>query len=236
MLRPVARVLRRIAPRLYGGARNRVSLARWCASRVLGRSTLETSAYDLNFWALHDSGDWDRLATLIVERFAPRVVADVGCGDGKLLAALHRVAPGVAATGFDSSTAALAMAGRRGARTELFDLGFASRRSARRLADRIRGSDVAISLETAEHLPPWSARPFVYALTQAPIVVFSAAQPMQGGTMHMNERPLGYWVARFAEAGFDRHPDDGTFRHDVSGLDLPWWYARNVQVFSRRSR
>jgi SAM-dependent methyltransferase len=236
MLRVLARALRTSAPSIYWRARNGVSLAQWCTSRALGiHNRPDDSAYDDAFWALHDSGDWDRLAALIVERFRPQALADVGCGDGKLLAAMNRVAPGVRATGYDSSIAALAAARKRGVMAEQFDLAFTARRSSDALAARVRGCEVAVSLETAEHLPPWSARPFVHVLTQAPVVVFSAAQPMQGGTMHMNERPRRYWIARFAEAGFDLHPGDAAFREDVGQLDLPWWYARNIQVFRRRT-
>lgn len=234
MLRPIARELRRRAPSFYSRARNGVSLLHWCATSGLGIGTPEAGAYDEAFWALHAGGDWEGFAALIVERFAPQTVADVGCGDGKLLVALARVSPGITASGYDGSPPAVAAAQARGADAAHVDLAFSRLRAAEPLAARLRGCDLAISLETAEHLPPWSARPLVHVLTQAPVVVFSAAQPMQGGTRHMNERPARYWVARFAAAGFDLHPGDDAFRDDVGRLDLPWWYARNIRVFRRR--
>ena len=226
--------VRTVAPSVYWRARNAHSLAQWCLSRMLGSRPADESAYDDGFWAFHDTGDWDRLAALVIDRFAPRTVADIGCGDGKLLAALKRAAPEIRETGYDSSAAALSAARQRGVRAEQFDLAFSGRRASEALAARVRGCDVAISLETAEHLPPWSARPLVHVLTQAPVVVFSAAQPMQGGTLHMNERPQRYWDARFAAAGFAVHPGDAAFRADVSQLDLPWWSARNIRIYSRR--
>jgi SAM-dependent methyltransferase len=49
--------------------------------------------------------------------------------------------------------------------------------------------DLAVSLEVAEHLPPQSAEDFVDSLTRlAPVVLFSAAIPLQGGTHHLNEQ------------------------------------------------
>jgi SAM-dependent methyltransferase len=235
MLKNVTSGLRRVAPSFYSRARNGVSLAQWCTLRALGIQSDEDAVYDEAFWACHDGGDWDAVAALIVDRFSPRAVSDVGCGDGKLLAALKRVAPGVRATGYDSSKAALAAARKRGVDAAWFELAFRGRGTAESLAMHVRRCDLSISLETAEHLPPWSARPFVHVLTQAPIVLFSAAQPMQGGTMHMNEQPLRYWADRFAEVGFALHPSNTAFRHAVAELDLPWWYGRNIQVFGRRA-
>jgi hypothetical protein len=65
------------------------------------------------------------------------------------------------------------------------------------------------------------------------MVVFSAAHPGQGGTLHMNERPFDYWRRRFAEHGFHPPRSDEGFREAVRALDLPWWYAANVHLFER---
>jgi hypothetical protein len=61
-----------------------------------------------------------------------------------------------------------------------------------------RTFDLAMSLEVAEHLPPQSAEGFVDCVTQlAPLVLFSAAIPRQGGTQHLNEQWPEYWAALF---------------------------------------
>lgn len=63
--------------------------------------------------------------------------------------------------------------------------------------------DLAISMEVAEHLPPSRATSFVYDLTQlAPVVLFSAAIPEQGGTNHINEQWPEYWCERFEKQGY----------------------------------
>jgi hypothetical protein len=63
--------------------------------------------------------------------------------------------------------------------------------------------DLAQSLEVAEHLPPAAAPGFVSALcVLADVVLFSAAQPGQGGEHHVNERPLQYWRELFQSNGF----------------------------------
>jgi hypothetical protein len=52
-----------------------------------------------------------------------------------------------------------------------------------------RQYDLAMSMEVVEHLPPERGPSFVEDLTNlAPLVLFLAAIPMQGGTDHINEQ------------------------------------------------
>ena len=56
--------------------------------------------------------------------------------------------------------------------------------------------DLAVCIEVAEHLPAASAEPLVDTLVRAaPVVLFSAATPGQGGFEHVNERPRKYWAS-----------------------------------------
>src|SRR5262249_55540494 len=71
-----------------------------------------------------------------------------------------------------------------------------------RLDDRF---DLALCLEVAEHLPAKSARALVESLAAAaPVVLFSAALPGQGGTHHVNEQWPLYWERLFAENGMQK--------------------------------
>lgn len=64
--------------------------------------------------------------------------------------------------------------------------------------------DLAISLEVAEHLPLESSKHFIHTITSySDIVLFSAAIPGQGGTMHINEQYPSYWKNLFYECGFE---------------------------------
>jgi hypothetical protein len=61
-----------------------------------------------------------------------------------------------------------------------------------------RRFDLAICLEVAEHLPATRAEGFVEDLVKlAPVVLFSAAIPGQGGVNHINEQYLSYWANLF---------------------------------------
>jgi len=93
-----------------------------------------------------------------------------------------------------------------------------------------RRFDLCLCLEVAEHLPEGCARGFVTSLTSlAPIVVFSAAIPGQGGIHHINERWQSYWIGLFRRHGF-RASD--CIRPRIWGNPkVAWWYAQNMLLF-----
>jgi hypothetical protein len=212
--------------------RNAIALGRWLLMRA-GIGAQE-DVYSGAFWEFHAGGDWPGFANVVLQFCTPASVVDVGCGDAKLLAALQAATTTLPLLGIDSSPVAAGRATRSGVTVERHDLASTRRPDRARLRERIAAFDVAISLETAEHLPPWSAASFVRALAASRIVVFSAAQPGQGGTLHMNERPPAYWQAQFRACGLDVASFDVPFRAAIAALDLPWWYAANIHVFERR--
>jgi hypothetical protein len=93
-----------------------------------------------------------------------------------------------------------------------------------------RRFDLALSLETAEHLPESRGESFVQDLCRlAPAVFFSAAIPKQGGLDHKNEQWPAYWEERFRACGYT--PVD-CVRDEVWGDErVLWWYAQNAILF-----
>jgi SAM-dependent methyltransferase len=93
-----------------------------------------------------------------------------------------------------------------------------------------RHFDLVVSLEVAEHLSAEAAPIFVESLVRlAPIVMFSAAIPEQGGAGHRNEQWPEYWAELF-------------LRHDYEAIDCirprVWrddtvevWYAQNTLLY-----
>jgi SAM-dependent methyltransferase len=229
----LARSIATLPPPLRWRARNAIALARWL--RVRRGAASASDGYADGFWDLHSGGDWTGFADAVLRFCRPASVVDVGCGDGKLLAALRARSAMLPILGVDSSRAALGRAVAAGVPVAHYDLASTRGVDVQPLRAQIAGFDLVVSLETAEHLPPWAAASFVETLTRARTVVFSAAQPDQGGTLHMNERPPEYWRARFAARGFRPAPFDAAFRAAVAALALPWWYAANVHVFERAS-
>jgi hypothetical protein len=95
--------------------------------------------------------------------------------------------------------------------------------------------DLAVCLEVAEHLPESSASDLVRTLTTlAPIVLFSAAVPGQGGVGHINEQWPGYWKSRFEEHRFQRL--DPIRRRIWKNQRVHWWYRQNIFLFAARDR
>jgi cyclopropane fatty-acyl-phospholipid synthase-like methyltransferase len=92
--------------------------------------------------------------------------------------------------------------------------------------------DLVVSLEVAEHLLPDSAETFIDSLTQlAPVILFSAAIPHQGGTSHVNERWPDYWTKHFGDRGY---AVVDCIREKVWDNDnVDWWYAQNTLVYAK---
>ena len=93
--------------------------------------------------------------------------------------------------------------------------------------------DLAVSLEVAEHLDAPKADTFVaYLCGHADTILFSAAIPGQGGTHHVNEQQLSYWVEKFGANGFDLFD----VLRPVLWNDrrVAWWYRQNIVIFARR--
>ena len=91
--------------------------------------------------------------------------------------------------------------------------------------------DLAICLEVAEHLPQGRADSLVRDLTRlAPLVLFSAAIPGQGGDGHIHERWPSYWRGLFESQGFIAHdPIRTAFWDDAR---MPYWYRQNTLLYA----
>lgn len=93
-----------------------------------------------------------------------------------------------------------------------------------------RQFDLALCLEVGEHIQSEYADDLVASLTRlAPLVLFSAAVPSQGGVGHVNEQPPAYWAEKFQShdyACFD-------FRREIwADPAIEPWYAMNVLAFA----
>lgn len=153
-------------------------------------------------------------------------VVDFGCGVGGWLSVFQRL--GIAdVLGLDGDYVPLDMLRIPAEQFRAVDL--------RSDPDLGRRFDVACSLEVAEHLPPECAESFVQALVNAaPVVMFSAAIPGQGGTRHINERWQSYWARLFAAHGYVALDCLRPVVYRDHRVD--WWYRQNILLFCRRDR
>lgn len=96
-------------------------------------------------------------------------------------------------------------------------------------------ADLAISLEVAEHVEKKSADMFVEGLTRiAPVILFSAAIPMQGGVRHVNEQWPDYWEKKFAERGYVAV--DYMRRKIWADERVSFFYAQNMVVYVKKEK
>jgi SAM-dependent methyltransferase len=161
---------------------------------------------------------------LILQWVRPRSVVDVGCGQGTWLS-VFREHGANDVCGVDGSYVDCA-------RLEISSSDFVPHDLTQPLHLQ-KQYDLAASLEVAEHLPAECSQPFVDSLVRlAPVVLFSAAAPYQGGAQHVNEQWPEYWAERFAAHNY--LPVDCLRRSLWNLPDVEWWYAQNLFLYVRR--
>lgn len=165
----------------------------------------------------------ERIVPLVLDLVPAESAVDVGCGDGSWLAVLAGHGVGE-------------IRGVDGDWVRVDQLKIPAERFQRAALDSALGlegvrCDLAISLEVAEHLPAERAPGFVAELCAlAPVVLFSAAIPNQGGTHHVNEQWPDYWAELFAAHGY--RPVDQLRWRIWNEPDVTWWYKQNLVIYA----
>jgi SAM-dependent methyltransferase len=187
------------------------------------------SPYDRNFFAGQKSGSYIAASVItphVLSLCEATSVADFGCGVGTWLHAVYDL--GIRdIKGVDGDYV-------HDEDLEIPKEAFV-RADLRSPIDLGRTFDLVMSLEVAEHLSTEAASVFVSTLTRhAPVVLFSAAVPLQGGTDHINEQWPQFWISLFEERGFacidclrDLFWDDER---------IAWWYRQNMLLFVKADR
>jgi len=153
---------------------------------------------------------------------AAESVVDVGCGEGAWLAVWSDCGL-EQAFGLDGAYVDIRRLKIAPDRFAAVDLG-ASIRISRRF-------ELAQSLEVAEHLSPERSHSFVSDLCAlSDLVLFSAAQPGQGGAGHVNERKVSFWAEIFRQNGYAAYDCLRPALREARGVDP--WYRFNPVLYA----
>jgi len=195
----------------------------------MGIDTIEGgTTYGATFFAAIEEGSRrsaEAVVPLLIELFAPRSVVDVGSGGGFWAAACLAggVPDGVAIDGPWVPGAARVVPPERFLEHDLS-----------KPLSLDRTFDLALCLEAAEHLPASAASELVRCLTEAaPVVVFSAALPGQGGVGHINEQPASHWARLFGSRNYLCFSDIRRRIWNNGAVEV--WYRQNLLCFVRQS-
>lgn len=186
---------------------------------------MSSEFYTKDFYELLRAGatrSAEAIAPIVLQLLPVRSVVDVGCGDGSWLAVFRKlgIQEILGVDGDYVNPASLQIPPdcfRAMDLTRAFSL------------DRV--FDLVVSLEVAEHLPAECAPVFVECLTRiAPLVLFSAAIPFQGGLNHINEQWPDKWADLFGRHGY--LPIDFLRKRIWQNDSVEWWYVQNTLLFA----
>jgi SAM-dependent methyltransferase len=188
-----------------------------------------STLYTERFFSGHRDGSRSSAEAIlapIIQAVQPTSVVDVGCGVGTWLSAA--LAAGVEdVLGLDG---AWVRPDWLEIPVERFQI--ANLRQALGIGRRF---DLALCMEVGEHVPTERSAGLVRDLVGlAPVVLFSAAIPGQGGTGHVNEQWSDFWAELFAGYGYEC-VDAIRWQH-WSDERVLFWYAQNAFLYVAKDR
>jgi len=180
--------------------------------------------YDADFYSAQSSSSYlsaMKMLSYLFECYRPRSVVDVGCGVGSWLSVAREL----------GAEEVLGLDG------ECVDVGTLKIPKESFLATDLEQplkieheADLCISVEVAEHLSAARAPALVRELTSlAPVVLFGAAIPGQGGVHHINLQWPAFWIDLFEQNGYSAIDCMRIPFWDDPGVDF--WYAQNTLVY-----
>lgn len=150
----------------------------------------------------------------------PHAVTDLGAGSGVYVEELRRL--GISARGYDITDPQ--------PRPDLV--------ATQNLFDVRDPAPMVICLEVAEHIEQSRSAEVIAAVWRNTLpggqVIWSAAQPGQGGVGHINCQPASYWRELARNQGFLPDPQTEYQLHEwiTRGYHMGW-FARNRQIWLR---
>jgi SAM-dependent methyltransferase len=171
----------------------------------------------------------EEFCAILVERFAPGSVIDLGCGTADLLAPFQSY--GIEILGVDGSRANRK---HRCIPSEFFVL-----QDLRQAYTPPHRYDLCLCLEVAEHIEGAFARQLIETLAAcSDTIVFSAAPPGQAGHGHVHLRSARWWCRLFRRLSYEKDTVETRMvkkRLSVAEYKVFSWYTDNLMVFRNKS-
>lgn len=171
----------------------------------------------------------EAIVTELTSRYQPQSVADIGCAIGHYLSKFKN--KGISVFGVEGSKKAVNNAIINEVRQgDLRDGIFLT-----------TNFDLVTCFEVSEHLHPNYADRIVDTVVSAThdesIIVFTAAQPEQYGTHHLNLQPRSYWIKKFELRGcsYDVEETANLVTSLKNEIKVAPWPLENIMVFRRHS-
>jgi len=185
--------------------------------------------YDGKFFTLVEetaTRSAETMVPLVMEIVNPKRVVDVGCGPGAWMRAFKQ--RGCTVLGYDGDYLEPSSRVMDPSEFRVADL-------RKPLTDPEGPYDLAVSLEVGEHLPHECAAMLVKSLVAlAPVVLFSAAIPGQGGTLHINEQWQSYWAELFQAEGYVALDCIRPLLWRAEGISF--FYVQNTILYCRKDQ
>lgn len=164
----------------------------------------------------------DRLAVWIKDTLAPRKVLDLGCGPGMHVYAMDDAGLNVQGIDIDPRVEGRNLL----TKGDLLKL------------DGSNQADLVVCYEVLEHIDPQYCDKMVASIFNSieagGRLIFTAAQPGQGGVGHINCRPKKFWYDKLCGAGLT--PSDKTttdlIQYCKEGYHMGW-FVNNVMCFEK---
>ena len=158
-------------------------------------------------------------------------LVDVGCGTGHFVKWCDD--HGIEATGVEGSDAGIKNAICKSILQ--FDL-----RAPTLVRGKVKGADIALCIEVAEHIEEEHVNIFVDTLCSlSDTIVMTAAPPGQGGEHHVNEKPQEYWQSLMALRGFGfdfaktTALKEGVMAARTNGFHVATWLPGNLMCYRK---
>jgi SAM-dependent methyltransferase len=163
-------------------------------------------------------GHTPELWAWLVDRYRPRTVLDVGCGEGRAMRwfAEH----GVWSLGLEGLPGNADACGGPVVVHDLCDGPLP-----------MMGIDLVWSCEVAEHIEERFCSNFLDTVCRGRVLAMTACPPGGGGWHHVNEQPPEYWVERMRARGMVFDLRDTEISRSVVARDTYWW--RHGMIFVR---